>query len=269
MVGPVVPVNLACPAVVAVPIYKVSAATVPEKVTILGAVFASLSLTVIELLDPVSVIVPAIVIAEVLITCKVEEPLKAIVDAMVTSSLTVAVLFPAIVRLFAVTAALKVALLFKVMSAKEVVPTIPEKVALPDPRVTVKLRLVSAESESTVELKVMLLSVVVNVLVPPDKVTAPVYVCVEEVVTFAPKLEVEDTSNDVALVIAAFKSKVPVISITPKVLLPPIIPSNCNSEAVTVRLLVSSVSELTVVSKVIWALVVVRVLLPVTVTAPS
>src|SRR6056300_374285 len=91
----------------------------------------------------------------------------------------------------------------------------------------------------------------VNVLVPPDKVTAPVYVCVEEVVTFAPKLEVEDTSNDVALVIAAFKSKVPVISITPKVRVPPTIPSNCTSDAVMVRLLVSSVSELTVVSKVI------------------
>jgi hypothetical protein len=109
-----------------------------------------------------------------LITCKVEEPLKAILDAIVTSSLTVAVLLAAMVKLVAVTAALKVALLFKVISAKDVVPTIPEKVALPDPRVTVKLRLVSAESESTVELKVILLSVVVNVLAPPDKVTAPV-----------------------------------------------------------------------------------------------
>jgi hypothetical protein len=108
-----------------VPIYKVSAATVPEKVTILGAVFASLSLTVIELPVPVSVMVPAIVIAEVLITSKVEEPLKAIVLAIVTSSLTVAVLLAAMVKLVAVTAALKVALLFKVMSARDVVPTIP------------------------------------------------------------------------------------------------------------------------------------------------
>src|SRR6056300_1862867 len=174
MVGPVVPVNLACPAVVAVPIYKVSAATVPEKVTILGAVFASLSLTVIELLAPVSVMVPAIVIAEVLITSKVEEPLKAIVLAIVTSSLTVAVLLAAMVKLVAVTAALNVALLFKVISAKEVVPTIPVIDAEPLPRVNVKSRLVSAESESTVELKVMLLSVVVNVLLPPDNVTAPV-----------------------------------------------------------------------------------------------
>src|SRR6056300_1398438 len=176
MVAPPEPVNLALPAVVEVPIYKVSAATVPEKVTSSGAIFTPVSFTVIELPIPVSVIVPAIVIAEVLITCKVEEPLKAIVDAMVTSSLTVAVLLAAMVKLVAVIAALKVALLFKVMSAKEVVPTIPEKLALPDPRVTVKLRLVSAESESTVELKVILLSVVVNVLAPPDNVMAPEYV---------------------------------------------------------------------------------------------
>ena len=88
-------------------------------------------------------------------------------------------------------------------------------------------------------------------------------------VTSAPRLEVVDTDKEVALVMAAFRSKDPVISITPKVLLPPTIPSNCNSEAVIVRLLVSPVSELTVVSKVIWALVVVRVLFPVIVTAPS
>ena len=59
---------------------------------------------------------------------------------MVTSSLTVAVLLPAIVRLFAVTAALKVALLFKVMSARDVVPTIPVIDAEPLPRVNVKSR---------------------------------------------------------------------------------------------------------------------------------
>src|SRR5210317_1722081 len=202
MVGPVVPVNLACPAVVAVPIYKVSAATVPEKVTILGAVFASLSLTVIELPVPVSVIVPAIVIAEVLITCKVEEPLKAIVLAIVTSSLTVAVLLAAMVRLSAVIAALNVALLFKVISAKEVVPTIPVIDADPDPRVNVKSRLVSAESESTVELKVMLLSVVVNITSLLNT-TASEYVCVDEVVTFAPRFEVPETDNEVVLLIAA------------------------------------------------------------------
>ena len=129
-----------------------------------GAIFTPVSFTVIELPVPVSVIVPAIVMVDALSTVRVEEPLKAILDAIVTSSLTVAVLLAAIVRLVAVTAALKVALLFKVMSANDVVPTIPEKVAVPDPRVTVKLRLVSAESESIVELKVILLSVVVNVV---------------------------------------------------------------------------------------------------------
>jgi hypothetical protein len=87
--------------------------------------------------------VPAIVIAEVLITCKVEEPLKAIVLAIVTSSLTVAVLLAAMVKLVAVIAALKVALLFKVISAKEVVPTIPVIDAEPLPRVNVKSRLAS------------------------------------------------------------------------------------------------------------------------------
>ena len=70
-------------------------------------------------------------------------------------------------------------------------------------------------------------------------------------VTFAPRLEVVDTDSDVALAIAAFRSKIPVILIAPKVLLPPIIPPTCNVVAVTVRLFVSPVSELTVVSKVI------------------
>src|SRR6056300_305541 len=171
MVGPVVPVNLACPADDEVPIYKVSAATVPEKVTILGAVFASLSLTVIELPVPVSVMVPAIVIAEVLITSKVEEPLKAIVLAIVTSSLTVAVLLAAMVKLVAVTAALKVALLFKVMSARDVVPTIPVIDAEPLPRVNVKSRAVP--SPSTVAPKVMLLSVVVKVVSAPRTTASP------------------------------------------------------------------------------------------------
>ena len=50
---------------------------------------------------------------------------------------------------------------------------------------------------------------------------------------------------------AAFRSKIPVILIAPKVLLPPTIPSTCNVVAVTVKLFVSDPSELTVVSKVI------------------
>jgi hypothetical protein len=36
-------------------------------------------------------------------------------------------------------------------------------------------------------------------------VTAPVYVCVPLVVTFAPRLEVPETASEVALVTAAFK----------------------------------------------------------------
>src|SRR6056300_853916 len=174
MVAPPVPVNLALPAVVLLPIVKVSAATVPEKVTSSGAALVAFeSLTLIVLPVPVSVMVPAIVMVDALSTVRVEEPLKAILDAIVTSSLTVAVLLAAIVKLVAVIAALKVALLFKVMSAKDVVPTIPEKVALPDPRVNVKSRLVPAESESTVELKVMLLSVVVKVVSAPRTTASP------------------------------------------------------------------------------------------------
>src|SRR6056300_953089 len=173
MVGPVVPVNLALPAVVEVPIYKVSAAIVPEKVTSSGAIFTPVSFTVIELPVPVSVMVPAIVIAEVLITCKVEEPLKAIVLAIVTSSLTVAVLLAAIVKLVAVIAALKVALLFKIMSARDVVPTIPVIMAEPLPRVNVKSRLLSPLSLSIVALKVMSLSVVVKVVSAPRTTASP------------------------------------------------------------------------------------------------
>ena len=57
-------------------------------------------------------------------------------------------------------------------------------------------------SLSIVELKVMLLSVVVNVT-SVDNTTAPEYVCVDDVVTFAPRLEVPDTDSDVVLDIAA------------------------------------------------------------------
>ena len=63
-----------------------------------------------------------------------------------------------------------------------------------------------------------------------------------------------DTSMDVAAVMAAFKSKVPLMSMTPKVRVPPMMPLNSVSEAVTVRLLVSLPSELMVLLKVTWAL---------------
>ena len=77
-----------------------------------------------------------------------------------------------------------------------------------------------------------------------------------------------DTSMDVALVMAAFKSKVPLMSMTPKVRVPPTMPFNSVSDAVTVKLLVSLPSELMVLLKVTWALEVAKVVLPVKVTAP-
>ena len=73
---------------------------------------------------------------------------------------------------------------------------------------------------------------------------------------------------DVALVMAAFKSKVPLMSITPKVRVPPMMPLNSVSDAVMVRLLVSLPSELMVLLKVTWALEVAKVVLPVKVAAP-
>src|SRR6056300_1307620 len=173
MVTPLDPVNFALPAVVDEPIVKVSAATVPEKVTSSGAALAVESFTLMVLPVPVSVMVPAMVMVDALRTAKVELPLRAMVEAIVTSSFTVAVLLAAMMRLSAVNAALKVALLFKVMSANEVVPTIPLKVVAPLPKVRVKSRLVRAASLSTVSLKVTLLLVVVKVI-SSLKVTAPV-----------------------------------------------------------------------------------------------
>ena len=152
---------------------KVSAATVPEKVTSLGAALASESFTLMVLPVPVSVIDPAMLMVDALSTSRVELPLRAMFEAMVTSSFTVAVLLAAMVRLSAVTAALKVVLLFKDISASEVAPTIPLKVAAPLPKVRVKSRFVPIASLSTVELKVTLLSVVVKVTVALLKVAAP------------------------------------------------------------------------------------------------
>src|SRR6056300_904775 len=224
MVTPPEPVNLALPAVVLLPIVKVSAATVPEKVTSTGAALVAFeSLTLMVLPVPVSVMVPATVIVEALSTVRVEEPLKAIVDVMVTSSFTVAVLLAAMVKLVAVTAALKVALLFKVMSARDVVPTIPVIDAEPLPSVNVKSRAVL--SLSIVELKVMLLLVVVN-MTSLLNTTAPEYVCVDDVVTSAPRLEVPDTDNEVVLEMAASRLRLPVISITSKSSLAPTVFAN-------------------------------------------
>jgi hypothetical protein len=65
---------------------------------------------------------------------------------------------------------------------------------------------------------------VVNITLA-DNTAAPVYVWSPVVVTSAPRLEVEDTDSEVALLIAWLRSKDPVILIAPKVLVPPIIPS--------------------------------------------
>ena len=126
-----------------------------------------------------------------------------------------------------------------------------------------------SSSESMVPLKVMLLSVVVSVTVAALKVTAPVYVCVPEVVTLAPRLEVPETSIEAAPVIAASKSSAPLMSMTPIPCSPPMTALNSVSEAVTVRLC-SLPSELIVADapKVTFALEVAKVVLPVKVTAP-
>ena len=70
-----------------------------------------------------------------------------------------------------------------------------------------------------------------------------------------------DTDNELALVIAASKSRAPVIPIAPRPTVPPVSASNCTSEvpASNVRLFVSEVSESTVPLNVICELVVVNV----------
>ena len=87
--------------------------------------------------------------------------------------LKVAVLFAAFTILVAVTAAAKEALLFKVNTSNEVVPTIPVTDADADPSVNVRSRAVL--SLSIVAPKVMLLSVVVNITSLLNT-TAPEYV---------------------------------------------------------------------------------------------
>jgi hypothetical protein len=65
-------------------------------------------------------------------------------------------------------------------------------------------------SPSTVAPKVMSLSVVVKVTSLLNT-TAPVYVCVDEVVTSAPRFDVPETSNVVNPVAAPSRSKLPVM----------------------------------------------------------
>ena len=168
-----------------------SAVTVPEKVTLLGAVSAVLNFTVmavLEALPPFSRIVPEMVIALVLMTSSVELLLSVIFEATDISSFTVTVLEAAIVRFSECTAALKVTLLLRIMSAREVPPTISLKVADPEPSVKVRSRLVAFESLLTVDENVTLLFDVVSVI-SSLKVTAPVKVCVPEVVMLPPILD--------------------------------------------------------------------------------
>src|SRR5210317_2176928 len=213
--------NNAAPALLDVPTVKVSAAIVPVKVTVAGAPFA-LSITLISVPvapPPGSAIVPVTDLSAEVSNNKVPE----FVIFAVTASLNVAVLLTALTILVAVTAAVNEELLFKVKTSNEVAPTIPVTDAEPDPRVNVKSREVL--SLSIVEPKVMLLSVVVKVI-SVDNTTAPVYVCVDEVVTSAPRFDVPDTDSEVVLEMAASRLRLPVISITSKSSLAPTVFTN-------------------------------------------
>ena len=61
----------------------------------------------------------------------------------------------------------------------------------------------------------------------------PVNVIFPVVVIFAPMSDVVDTESEVAFVIAALRSRAPVIAIVPKPVTPPTIPSNCTSDVPT------------------------------------
>ena len=106
------------------------------------------------------------------------------------------------------------------------------------PLVSIVKFLFVVPSEITLSLKVTLLSVVVKVTLVL-KVVTPSYCWVQLVVTFAPRLEVVDTDNELAFVIAASKSSAPVILITPRPYVPPTAPSNSVSVNTVDKLSVS------------------------------
>ena len=142
-------------------------------------------------------------------------------------------------------------------------PTTPLSCAVPVPILNVRSRAV-ALALLIVEVKVTLLSVVVRATSVLN-VTAPVYVCVAEVVTLAPRSDAPETESDVADVIAALRSRAPVILIAPNVLVPPMMPLNCALPELrlNVRLLVSAPSELIVELEplnVTWSSLVVMVI---------
>ena len=85
--------------------------------------------------------------------------------------------------------------------------------AVPSPKTALPVIVSALLPPVTVPFVVMVEPV--RVRSPPLKVTAPVYVCVLEVVTLAPKSLVVETLSEVALVIAALRSRAPVILIAP------------------------------------------------------
>ena len=91
-----------------------------------------------------------------------------------------------------------------------------------------------------------------------------------EVVTLAPKLDAPLTLNLVAEVIAAFKSRSPVIPIIPTEFVPPTIPSNLTALVPTLAVIFLAVEsdELTVPPKPTTEFVVVNVLFAPKVTLP-
>src|SRR6056300_1993688 len=87
-------------------------------------------------------------------------------------------------------------------------PTASVNVTSPDPAAIVNV--FPAVPALVVAPKDTLAFVVVNVILL-EMVTAPVYVCVDEVVTSAPRLEAPETSNVDRLVAAPSRSKLPVM----------------------------------------------------------
>ena len=89
-------------------------------------------------------------------------------------------------------------------------PTAPLKVAWPVPRTSVRPRVWPA-SLLTVLLKVSAALLVVSVRSPPLRVTAPVYICVPVLVTFAPMLAAPLTVKLLRLVYSPSTSAAPVM----------------------------------------------------------
>ena len=128
----------------------------------------------------------------------------------------------------------------------------------------VKFRVVPSLSivdpNETFELVVVIILLALNV-------TAPVYVCVPLVVTFAPRLEVPETEIDAARVIAALRSSLPVIAKAPSPSVAPTVSAVASPKTIVpvlppvsnVRLFVSPLVLFKVPLKVMLSFVVVSV----------